>query len=235
MFEEQAGFRSGCSTVEQVFIWRQLAERYMEAQNGKLVNVFIDFKKAFDRVWHTGMFRVLQHYNIPGKLTSLIKNLYSQATSAVRVGADISDWFRQTVGVRQGCILSPDLFNLFLEHVLGEKLEAYTGGALENGRRVSNLRFADDIDLMGESVSEAQSILGAVHRSSKRHGLEISKEKTKVLLVAKEPAEVVIKIDDYKLEQVTHFKYLGTEVTDQNISTTDLRCRTAQALLQQVI
>lgn len=83
---------------------------------------------------------------------------------------------------------------------------------------------------MGESVSEAQSILGAVHRSSKRHGLEISKEKTKVLLVAKEPAEVVIKIDDYKLEQVTHFKYLGTEVTDQNISTTDLRCRTAQAL-----
>src|ERR1051325_1942181 len=96
-------------------------------------------------VWHTGMFRVLQHYNIPRKLTSLIKNLYSQATSAVRVGADISDWFRQTVGVRQGCIPSPDLFNLFLEHVLGE----YTGGAFVNGHRVSNLRYADDTDVMG--------------------------------------------------------------------------------------
>ena len=67
------------------------AERYIEVQNGELLDVFIDFKKAFDRVWHTGMFRVLQHYNIPRKLTALIQNLYSQAVSAVRIGNDISD------------------------------------------------------------------------------------------------------------------------------------------------
>jgi len=176
------------------------------------------------------MFRVLQHYNIPRKLTALIQNLYGQAVSAVRVGADISDWFRQTVGVRQGCVLSPDLFNLFLEHVLGEALEAYRGGALINGRRVSNLCFADDIDLMGETVDEAQDVLHAVHQSSQRYGLEISKNKTKVLLVAKEPRQITIAIDSEKLEQVSHFKYLGTEVTEQNRTTTDLRCRTAQAL-----
>ena len=192
--------------------------------------MFIDFKKAFDRVWHTGMFRVLQHYNIPRKLTALIQSLYSQAVSAVRIGTDISDWFHQTVGVRQGCVLSPDLFNLFLEHVLGEALEAYHGGALMNGRRVSNLRFADDIDLMGETVNEAQEILESVHRSSQRHGLEINKDKTKVMLVAKEDRKVTINIDNQQLEQVSHFKYLGTEVTQQNSSSTDIRCRTAQAL-----
>jgi hypothetical protein len=131
-----------------------------------LVNVFIDFKKAFDRVWHTGMILVLQHFNIPKKLISLIHNLYSQAVSAVRVGGDVSDWFHQTVGVRQGCILSPDLFNLFLEHVLAEALVAYQGGTLVNGRHVSNLRFADDIDLMGETVSEVHYIVQAVHQSS---------------------------------------------------------------------
>ena len=60
--------------------------------------------------------------------------------------------------------------------------------------------------------------------------LKLARRKTKVLLVAKEPAEVVIKIDDYKLEQVIRFKYLGTEVTDQNISITDLRCRTVETL-----
>ena len=229
--EEQAGFRSGRSTVEQIFVWRQLAERYIEAQNGELVNVFIDFKKAFDRVWHTGMYRVLQHYNIPRKLTALIQNLYSQAVSAVRIGVDISDWFHQTVGVRQGCVLSPDLFNLFLEHVLSEALDAYQGGALVNGRRVSNLRFADDIDLMGETVTEAQDILTAVHLSSQKHGLEISKEKTKVLLVSKEARDVTISIENQQLEQVTHFKYLGTEITQQNCSSTDIRCRTAQALV----
>jgi Reverse transcriptase (RNA-dependent DNA polymerase)/Endonuclease-reverse transcriptase len=228
--EEQAGFRPGRSTVEQIFVWRQLAERYMEVQNGELVNVFIDFKKAFDRVWHTGMFKVMQHYNIPRKLTALIQNLYSQAVSAVRFGCDISDWFHQTVGVRQGCVLSPDLFNLFLEHVLAQALETYEGGALMNGQRVSNLRFADDIDLMGETVSDAQDILEAVHQSSKKHGLEISKEKTKVMLVAKESRDVAINIDNQKLEQVCHFKYLGTTVTQQNSSSTDLRCRTAQAL-----
>jgi hypothetical protein len=228
--EEQAGFRPGRSTVEQIFVWCQLAERYIEAQNGELVNVFIDFKKAFDRVWHTGMFRVMQHYNIPRKITALIQNLYSQAVSAVRVGTDISDWFRQTVGVRQGCVLSPDLFNLFLEHVLGEALDSYQGGALVNGRCVSNLRFADDIDLMGETVDEVQNLVHAVHQSSKRHGLEISKEKTKVLLVAKETRDITISIDDQALQQVSHFRYLGTEVSDQNRSTTDIRCRTAQAL-----
>ena len=125
---------------------------------------------------------------------------------------------------------SVDLFNLFLEHVLAEALDVYQGGALINGRRVSNLRFADDIDLMGETVMEAQDIVQDVHESSQRYGLEISKDKTKVLLVAKEQRDITIKIDDQKLDQVSHFKYLGTEVTDQNRSTTDLRCRTAQAL-----
>src|SRR5579872_3218943 len=172
----------------------------------------------------------MQHYNIPRKLTSMIQNLYSQAASAVRFGCDISDWFHQTVGVRQGCVLSPDLFNLFLEHVLSEALEAYEGGALMNGRHVSNLRFADDIDLMGETVVDAQDLLDAVQDSSRRHGLEINREKTKIMLVAKESRDITISINDQKLEQVSHFKYLGTEVTQENSSLTDIRCRTAQAL-----
>lgn len=228
--EEQAGFRPGRSTVEQIFVWRQLAERYIEAQNSELINVFIDFKKAFDRVWHIGMFRVLQHYNIPRKVTVLIQNLYSQAASAVRIGSDISSWFHQSVGVRQGCILSPDIFNLFLDHILGEALEAFEGGALLNGRRLSNLRFADDIDLMAESDIEAQDLLHSVNQVSQRHGLEINRDKTKVMLVSKEPRDVIINIENDKLEQVSHFKYLGTEVTEQNSSSLDIKCRTAQAL-----
>src|SRR3989442_9083400 len=123
--QTQAGFRPDRNTVEQIHIWTQLAERYLEIQNGQMVNVFIDFKKAFDRVWHVGMLRVMRHYNIPAKLCSLIKSLYHQAISAVRVGKDISDWFSQTVCVRQGCTLSPDLFNLFLEHILSEAKEGF--------------------------------------------------------------------------------------------------------------
>ena len=81
-------------------------------------------------------------YNIPRKLMSLIQSLYSRAVSAVRVGSDVCSWFNQTVEVRQVavCILSPDLFNLFLEHILNEALQACEGGVRINGCCVSNLR-----------------------------------------------------------------------------------------------
>ena len=84
--EEQAGFRPGRSTVEQIFVWRQLAERYIEAQNGELVNVFMTSRK---RLIGSGILECIECCNIttyPRKLTALIQNLYSQAASAVRIG-----------------------------------------------------------------------------------------------------------------------------------------------------
>jgi hypothetical protein len=107
-------------------------------------------------------------------------------------------------------------------------LFAYEGGALVNGRRVS-LRFTDDIDLMEETVSEVQD-RQAVHQSSQRHGLEISKGKTKDLLVARETRKeilVVISRNARMLEQGSHFKCLGNEIAEPYKSSTDLQCRTA--------
>jgi len=134
-----------------------------------------------------GLFRVLQHFNIPRKLCNLIQGLYEQTTSAVRIGSDISTWFSQTVGVRQGCILSPDLFNLFLEHVLSEAKGAFEEdfGVLANGERVSELCFADDIDIISDSIPNVQIMLDQIDMSSKQYGLEISKEKTKSMIVSK--------------------------------------------------
>jgi hypothetical protein len=228
----QAGFRPGRGTIEQIHTWKQLAERYLETQNGQLVNVFIDFKKAFDRVWHMGMFRVLQHYNIPRKLCTLIKSLYDQAVSAVRIGSDISDWFSQSVGVRQGCILSPDLFNLFLEHILAEAKEAFDTeyGVLVNGERVTDLCFADDIDVVSDSIPNAQNMLHHINESSKHYGLEISKEKTKAMLVSTETMTLDMKIDGSPIEQVSQFKYLGSYMTNDNSSAIDIRSRIAQAM-----
>ena len=230
MDETQAGFRPGRSTIEQIFVWKQLAERYLEMQDGEMVNIFIDFKKAFDRVWHLGLMRILEHYNIPRKLLELVRSLYNQATSAVRCGMDISGWFKQSVGVRQGCILSPDLFNLFLEHVLREALDAYQDGCRMNGYRITNLRFADDIALLGETQDECQRQLNAIENASERFGLEISAQKTKGMLVSNEPADLTIHLSGGgAIEQVEHFKYLGTEVTGRNDTLLDIRCRTAQA------
>ena len=115
--EEQAGFRAGRSTTEQIFNLRILCEKYLQHQKD-LYHVFIDFKKAFDRVWHAAVWATMKKYNISTNLIQVIKNLYNKATSAVLFNGSIGHWFRTTVGVRQGCLLSHTLFNIFLEKIM---------------------------------------------------------------------------------------------------------------------
>ena len=96
--EEQAGFRAGRSTTEQIFNLRILCENYLQHQQD-LYYVFIDFKKAFDRVWHAALWAAMKKY-ISTNLIQVIKNLYNKATSAVLFNSSIGDWFRTTVGAR---------------------------------------------------------------------------------------------------------------------------------------
>ena len=99
--EEQAGFRAGRSTTEQIFNLRIICEIYLQHQQD-LYHVFIDFKKVFDRVWHAALWTTMKKYNISTNLIPVIKNLYDKITSAVLFNSSIGNWFRTTVGVRQG-------------------------------------------------------------------------------------------------------------------------------------
>ena len=93
----------------------------------------------------------MKKYNISTNLIQVIKNLYNKATSAILFNRSIEDWFRITVGVRQGCLLSPTLFNIFLERIMADALEDLEGTVNIGGRIITNLRFADDINgLAGE-------------------------------------------------------------------------------------
>ena len=110
--EEQAGFRAGRSATEQIFNLSILCEKYLQHQLD-LYHVFIDFKKAFDRLWHAVLLTNMKRYNISTNLIQFINNLYNKANSAILFNSSIGDWFRTTVGVRQGCLLSPTLFKYF--------------------------------------------------------------------------------------------------------------------------
>ena len=101
--EEQAGFRAGRSTTEQIFNVCILCEKYLQHQQD-LYHVFIDFKKVFDGVWYAALWAIMKKYNISANLIRAI-NVYDKATSAVLLSSSIGDWFRTTVGVRQGCLL----------------------------------------------------------------------------------------------------------------------------------
>ena len=231
--EEQAGFRTGRSTVEQVFCLRQLIQHRLEKQNGKVFCVFIDYKKAFDRVWHIALFEVLHQYGIPTKLINIIKDLYHKAKSCIRVDNEFTDWFLTTIGVRQKCLLSPDLFNLFLENIMSEAFAECTDlGINIDGCRLKDLRFADDIALLADSEEDLQTLINKVHEISKKYGMEISIPKTKTMVFdsnSKDPVKANIQIENTTLDQVDKFKYLGVTFTASNDSTTEIRCRLMQA------
>ena len=117
--EEHAGFRTGKSTKEQIFNLRILCEKYLKHQQDHY-HVLIDFKKTFDRIWQAALWATMTKYNISTNLIRFIRNLYDKATRTVLFNSSIGDWFRTTVGVQQGCLLSPILFNIFLERIMAD-------------------------------------------------------------------------------------------------------------------
>ena len=98
----------------------------------------MDFKKAFDRVWHAALWATMRLYNINDNLIRTMECLYNKATSAVYHDNNIGEWFRTTIGVRQGCLLSPILFNIFLERIMADALEDHEGTVSIGGRTITN-------------------------------------------------------------------------------------------------
>ena len=124
--EEQAGFRAGRSTTEQIFNLRILCEKYLQHQQSHY-HVFVDFKKAFDRVWYAALRTTMRLYSINDNLIRTIECLYNKATSAIYHDKNIGEWFGTTIRVCQGCLLSPTLFNSFLERITANALEDHEG------------------------------------------------------------------------------------------------------------
>ena len=114
--EEKACFRAGRSTREQIFSLRILCVKYLQHQQN-IYHVFIDFKKAFGRVWREALWAALRKCSINTSIIQAIDNLYDNAQSAVLFNGSTGEWFRTTVGVRQGYLLLQTLFNIFLERI----------------------------------------------------------------------------------------------------------------------
>ena len=119
---------------------------------------------------------------IPDLLTYLLRNLYAGQEATVQIGHGTTDWFQIGKGVRQGCILSPCLFDLYAEYIMRKSgLEEAQAGIRIAGRNISNLRYTDDTTPMAESKEELKSLLMKVKEKSKKAGLKLNIQKAKIM------------------------------------------------------
>ena len=171
----------------------------------------IDYAKAFDCVDHNKLWKILQEMGIPDHLTCLLRNLYTGQEATVRTGHETTDWFQIGKGVRQSCILSPCLFNLYAEYIMRNAgLEEAQAGIKIARVNINNLRHADDTTLLAESEEEIKSLLMKVKDESEKVGLKLNIQKTKIM--ASDPI-TSWQIDGETVDTVTDFIFLGSKNT----------------------
>ena len=130
---------------------------------------FTDYTKAFDYVDHNTLWKILKEMGIPDHLTCLLRNLYAGQEATVRTTHGTIDWFQRGKEVRQGCMLSPWLYNFYVEYVMwNAMLDEAQAGIKITGRNSNNLRYADDTTLMAESEEELKSLLMKVKGESEK-------------------------------------------------------------------
>ena len=162
-------------------------------------------------VWITATVENSERMGIPDHLICLLRNLYAGQEAIVRTGHGTTDWFQIGKGVRQGCILSPCLFNLYTEYIMRNAgLEETQAGIKIARRNINNLRYAEDTTLMAESEQELKSLLMKVKEESEKVGLKLNIQKTNIM--ASGPI-TSWQIDGETVETVADFIFLGSKIT----------------------
>ena len=150
----------------------------------------------------------MKEMGLPDHLICLLRNLYAGQEATVRTGHGTTDWFQIGKGVRQGCILSPCLFNLYAEYIMrnAELQEAQVGIKIA-GRNINNLRYSDDTTPMAESEEDLNSLLMKVKEESEKVGLKLNIQKTKIM--ASGTITSWFEIDGETVETVADFIFWG--------------------------
>ena len=228
----QAGFRPQLSTVHQVFALQHLIDG-ARAQGRPLFCCFLDLKGAYDRVPRHVLWQALARCGVMGEMHAAIQSLYAHAAYAASVGGRRGEEVVSGIGVKQGCPLSPTLFGLLLDGLHWELCFAddHSAPRLRSGHVVPDLGYADDFCLLATSASHLQRLLDAAHRYLTAIGMEVSAEKSCVLVfgaAAGNPAAWTVERGEawaeargfvwtcggQPLDRVQRFTYLGVQFSD---------------------
>ena len=206
----QCGFRPGRSATDQIFTLKQIFGKFWEY--GKdLFACFVNLITAYYRVPRDKLWKVLQEYGVNGQLLRAIKSFYCRPEVCVRVNDKQSKPFHVSVGLRQGCVLSPFLFIVYMNRI--DKCSQADECATIGNCKISRLLFADDLVLLSSTESGLQRALNGFADACNTSGMKISTAKTEVFHLSRNPDQCVLQENGATLKQVEKFKYLGVAFT----------------------
>ena len=214
----QIGFCKKSRTSDHMFVLKTILDKYTNKKGGKIYACFVDFKKAFDRVIHSGIQYKLLKNHIAGKFYTILKDIYKKNEMSVKVGNILTPSFMSQVGVRQGDVMSPNLFKIFIND-LPPKLESSPDAVDINGRRVDCLMYADDIVLLSNSKQGLQNRIDLLHNYCIDWCLDVNLSKTKVLIFNK-PGRFLKEtfcLNGEAIGCVNRYKYLGISFTSSGL------------------
>ena len=148
------------------------------------------------------------------------------------MNSQLGKFFKTTVGVHHECLLSPILFDLFLEKITQEALHDHHTSISNGARSICSLRFADDIDLMGGSNGELQDLTNRLADRATAYGKEVSTEKSKIMINNTNKLNADISVNGQTLEEVTNFKYLRATLCKDSTCSAEVRIRIASAMVR---
>ena len=175
--------------------------------------------KAYDTIDRHGMWQMLRVYGVEGKLLKAVQSFYVNSRACVRLGNDVSEWFLVNVGLRQGFVMSPWLFNVYMDGVVREVNVRVLGKGLEllnaNGGRfeINQLLFADDTVLVAVSEEKLCRLVSEFGKVCERRKLRVNVGKSKVMKCSKygNGDRMHVLLNGEPLEEVDCFKYLGSQ------------------------
>ena len=187
--EMQGGFRRGRGTMDNLFVLTSIMDRAHKMKK-PLYIAFLDLRKAFDRVWREGLWQCLDELGLGGKFLSLVKSLYNNHKRTINTSGGYTEWIHCNRGVKQGCVLSPMLFALYIAK-LGDILLEDPQGVEVGGTNIPGLFFADDMALMAESRENLIALIRKVRKFTREKRLEINYAKTQIMKMGPGTAQEV--------------------------------------------
>ncbi len=221
----QIAFRKNCRTADHIFVLRTLIDKYVKRKvkdSAHLYVCFVDLKKAFDTVWREGLLYKLLQLRVGGNFYTIIFDMYTKCKVSIKLTEGITESFISNIGVKQGCILSPTLFNVFLNDIPDIFHSDETSPVELNNKKLNCLMYADDIALVSTSKEGLQYCMNKLYDYCKQWNLTINCKKTKVIIFnvgGKLMNKHMFTMGSNPIEVVKQMKYLGI-LFDNNCSFT---------------